>query len=133
MDDEIFNSVRPGSKPSDKSVGEKVAAIAIPGQKGGEVQFEKPYEINWEGVVRDVLYDPLPSYPRGLDKEASIQIRITVLPNGTVGDLIPLQKADATLESETIKTLKLWRLSPLKPTDPQMNQTATITFRFELQ
>jgi len=133
LDDKMFNAVKPGSKPSDKSVGQKVDAIALPGQKGGDVKFDKPYEISWEGVVRDILYDPLPKYPEGLDKEARIKIRITVLPNGTIGDLIPLQKADATLESETMKTLRLWRLSPLKSTDPQLNQTAVITFRFVLQ
>jgi len=133
LDDEIFNNVKVGSKPSDKSVGKKVATVAVPGQKGGDVKFDKPYEISWEGVVRDILYDPLPQYPEGLDQEARIRIKITVLPNGTIGDLIPLQKADATLESVTMKTLKLWRLSPLKPSDPQMNQTAVISFRFVLQ
>ena len=125
--------MKPGSKPSDKSVGEKIDAIAVPGQKGGDVKFDKPYEISWEGVIRDILYDPLPLYPEGLDKEARIQIKITVLPDGTIGDLIPLQKSDATLESVTMKSLKLWRLSSLKPTDPQLNQTAVITFRFVLQ
>lgn len=133
LDDEMFTAVKPGNKPSDKSVGQKVDAITLPGQKGGDIKFDKPYEISWEGVVRDILYDPLPKYPEGLDKEARIKIRITVLPNGTIGDLIPLQKADATLESETMKTLRLWRLSPLKSTDPQLNQTAVITFKFVLQ
>ena len=133
LDDEMFNAFKPGNKPSNKSVGRKVDAIALPGQKGGDIKFDKPYEISWEGVVRDILYDPLPKYPEGLDKEARIKIRITVLPNGTIGDLIPLQKADATLESETMKTLRLWRLSPLKSTDPQLNQTAVITFRFVLR
>lgn len=133
FDDELFSAVKLGSKPSDKSVGKKVDAIAIPGQKGSDVKFDKPYEISWEGVVRDILYDPLPIYPEGLDKEASIKIKITVLPDGTIGNLIPIQKADATLESVTMKTLKLWKLSPLKPTDPQLNQTAVITFRFVLQ
>ena len=133
LDDEMFSAIKPGTKPSDKSVGEKVDAIAIPGKKGGDVKFEKPYEISWEGVVREVLYDPLPTYPEGLDKEARIKIKITVLPNGTIGNLIPLQKADATLESVTMKSLKLWKLSPLKPTDPQLNQIAVITIRFVLQ
>lgn len=100
------------------------------------VLFEKPYEISWEGVVREVLYDPLPTYPEGLDKEARIKIKITVLPNGTIGNLIPLQKADATLESVTmksLKSLKSWRFSPLKPTDSQLDQTAIITMIFVLQ
>lgn len=133
FDDELFSAVKSGSKPSDISVGKKVDAVAIPGQKGGDVKFDKPYEISWEGVVREVLNGPLPIYPEGLDKEASIRIKITVLPDGTIGNLIPIQKADATLESVTMKTLKLWKLSPLKPTDPQLNQTAVITFRFVLQ
>ena len=133
LDDEIFSAVKPGSKPSDKSVGKKIDAITIPGQKGGDIKFDKPYEISWEGVVRDILYDPLPTYPEGLDKEARIKIKITVLPNGTIGNLIPIQKADVTLESVTMKALKLWRLSPLKPSDPQSNQTAVITIRFVLQ
>jgi|GEM_PF-6777982 len=133
LDEEIFNAVKPGTKPSDKSVGKKIDKDAIPGQKGGELVFDKPYAISWDGVVRDVLYDPLPKYPEGLDQEAVIRIRITVLPNGTVGDLIPLQKADATLESVTMKTLKRWKLSPLKASDPQLNQTAIISFRFVLQ
>lgn len=133
FDDELFSAVKLGSKPSNISVGKKVDAIVLPGQKGGDVKFDKPYEISWEGVVREVLNGPLPIYPEGLDKEASIKIKITVLPDGTIGNLIPIQKADATLESVTMKTLKLWKLSPLKPTDPQLNQTAVITFRFVLQ
>ncbi len=133
LDDEVFSAIKPGSKPSDRSVGEKIDAIAIPGEKGGDVKFEKPYEISWEGVVREVLWDPLPVYPEGLDQEARIKIKITVLPDGTVGNLIPIQKADATLESVTMKSLKSWKLSPLKPTDPQVNQFAVITIRFILQ
>ncbi len=133
FDDQTFSSIKQGDKASGKSVGEKVDAIVVAGQKGGDVKFDKPYEISWEGVVREILYDPLPAYPAGLDKEARIRIKITVLPNGTIGDLIPLQKADATLESVTMKTLKMWRLSSLKPSDPQLNQTAVITFRFVLQ
>ncbi len=133
LDDEIFSDIKPVSKPSEKSVGTKLDAIAIPGQKGGDVKFEKPYEISWEGVVREVVYGPLPTYPEGFDKESSIQIKITVLPNGTIGNLIPIQKSDANLESVTMKTLKLWKLSPLKQTDPQLDQTAVITFRFVLQ
>lgn len=133
FDDQTFNSIDQGSKISSKSVGEKTDAVVVAGKKGGNVKFDKPYEISWEGVVREILYDPMPEYPPGLDKEARIRIKITVLPNGTIGDLIPLQKADATLESVTMKTLKMWRLSTLKPTDPQLNQTAVITFRFVLE
>jgi len=134
LDNSILNASKPGSKPSDKSVGQKVDAIAVPGQKGGDVQFEKPYDISWQGVNRgDPLFDPTPEYPDGVNVEGKVRIRITVLPDGTMGDLIPLQKLDATLEAVTIKTLKLWRFRALKPSEPQVNQTATITYNFKLQ
>jgi TonB family protein len=133
LDEDIFNTLKPGSKPSDKSVGEKIDAIAVPGQKGSDVKFDKPYEISWEGVKREILNDPRPEYPEGINIEGKIRIKIIVSPDGTIGELILLQKLDATLESETLKNMKFWRFSPLKPTDPQMNQTAVITFRFVLQ
>lgn len=133
LDDQIFSVAKPGSKPSDKSVGQKVDAIAIPGQKGGDVKFEKPYKINWEGVRREIINDPPLEYPEGINIEGKIKIKIIVLPDGTIGELFLLQKLDATLESETLKTLKLWRFTPLKPTDPPINQTATITYNFKLK
>jgi protein TonB len=134
LDENILNAYRPGTKPSDRSVGQKVDAIATPGQKGGDVQFEKPYAISWEGVDRGApLNDPSPQYPPGVNVEGKVRIKITVLPDGTMGDLIPLQKLDATLESVTIKTLKTWRFRSLKASEPQVNQTAVITYNFILQ
>ena len=132
LNDELLNAAKPGNNPSDKSVGQKVDAISLPGNKGGDIKFDRPYDIAWQGVVRDVLNDPLPVIA-GFDQEATIKVKITVLPDGTIGDVIPLQKADVMLESASIKALKLWRLSALKPSDLQVNQTATITFKFELQ
>jgi len=134
LDENILNASRPGSKPSDRAVGQKVDAVATPGQKGGDVKFEKPYDISWEGVNRGApIYDPSPEYPAGVNVEGKVRIKITVLPDGTMGDLIPLQKLDATLESVTIKTLKSWRFRALKTSEPQVNQTAVITYNFVLQ
>jgi protein TonB len=98
-----------------------------------EPPIEKPYEISWDGFDREVQYDPLPTYPPGVNKEVRIKIRITVLPDGTVGDMIPTQKGDVTLESITMKALKQWRLNPLEPSAPQVNQSGDVTFRFVLE
>lgn len=133
LDENISNATKPGSKPSDKSIGQKVDAIAVPGQKGGDVQFDKPYEISWEGVNRGEPYGEFPEYPEGLNVEGIVKVKITVLPDGTMGSLRIIQKLDATLENVTLKAMKLWRFRALKSDEPQVNQTATITYKFELQ
>lgn len=133
LDDEIFNVVKPGSKPSDRSVGKNVDAIAIPGQKGGDVKFEKPWDdIDWgKSVERYLLYGNYPEYPDGINIEGMVKIQITVLPSGTIGNMFILQKLDATLESVATKTMKLWRFNPLD--DQSSHQTATIIYNFKLE
>jgi len=134
IDESILNATRPGTKPSDKSVGQKVDAVATPGQKGGDIQFEKPYAISWQGVNRGgPIKEQLPEYPDGVSVEGSVNIKIIVLPDGTMGDLIITKKLDATLEAEVLKAMKLWRFRELRSDEPQVNQTATITYNFELQ
>lgn len=134
LDEDILNATKTGTKPSEQSIGQKVDAVATPGQKGGDVQFEKPYMISWEGVNRgEPIYAPLPEYPEGLDVEGNVKIKITVLPDGSMGDLLVTKKLNATLESVTLNKMQSWRFRPLKDSEPQVNQTATITYRFELQ
>jgi protein TonB len=112
---------------------EKITSFKPSVGTSGDYTIEKPYEISWEGFEREVQYDPLPTYPPGVNKEVRIKIRITVLPDGTVGDMIPLQKGDVTLETITMKALKQWRLNPLEPSASQVNQSGVVTFRFVLE
>lgn len=133
FDDELFSAVKPGSKPSDISVGKKVDAIVLPGQKGGDVKFDKPWDdIDWgKNIERDLLYGKYPEYPDGINIEGMVKIQITVLSDGTIGNMIILQKLDATLESVATKTMKLWRFNPLD--GRSSNQTATIIYNFKLE
>lgn len=133
LDDNILNATKTGTKPSDKSIGQKVDAVATPGQKGGDIQFEKPYVISWQGVDRGEPSGKLPEYPEGINIEGKINIKITVLPNGTMGDLLITKKLDATLETAVLNAMKSWRFRELRPDEPQVNQTATITYSFKLQ
>jgi len=118
---------------STTNVGEKISTELPTEGIGGSLKAEKPYEISWEGGEREILADILPEYPEGIYKEVVIRIKISVLPSGTVGDMIPLQKGDATLESLTMKALKQWRFNPLEAGAPQVDQDAIITFRFVLK
>lgn len=127
----------PGNRPeyssSNSITDKKITSLKPSVGTSSDYTIEKPYEISWEGFEREIQYDPLPAYPSGVNKEVRIKIRITVLPDGTVGNMIPLQKGDAILESITMKTLKQWRLNPLEPSALQVNQSGIITFRFVLE
>ncbi len=114
-------------------VGEKVSTDIPTEGIGGPQISKKPYDIRWEGGERNALADPLPQFPEGINREVLLRMRITVLPDGTMGEIIPLQKGDATLESVTIQALKKWRFNSLESSAPQINQTGTITFRFILK
>ncbi len=71
-------------------------------------------DIEWGGGGnRIVLHKPLPRFPSGVNTNAELRFRFTVLPDGTVGRIIPLQKADPRLEHAAMEALSQWRFNPL--------------------
>ena len=130
----ISRSPEPGEKPTPQAqrftVGEKPQA----GEGEGEDESKnRPYTIEGAVSARQIVTEVLPEYPLGLNKEAVIKIRFTVLPNGSVGEMVPLQKGEATLEEITMKAFRRWRFNPLPPDIPQVSQTGVITFRYLLK
>lgn len=95
---------------------------------------DEPFIIEGEIKGREIVSNPLPSYPAGLNKNASIKIRFNVLPDGSVSSsgMLPVRKEDAVLEELTMKTLKLWRFSPLPQGDTR-TQTGIITFIYKVE
>lgn len=90
-----------------------------------------PYQLEWEGdIQRSPLVQPLPSYT--VEVEAVITIRFEVRPDGTVGRIQPLRRANPELEAEVVRTLRSWRFSRLPSGMPQDSQYGVITFRFVL-
>lgn len=90
-------------------------------------------EFDWGGkAVRKIYSWDIPSYPDGVSKEIDVRLRFTILPDGTVGRIIPLRKADTKLESAAIRSLRKWRFEPLQSNKKQINQTAVISFPFRL-
>ena len=104
------------------------------GMETGTIGRDLGFEIEGEIKGRQVLANPLPSYPEGLNQNAVIRIRIIVLPDGSVSSsgMVPVRKENARLEELTMEKLKLWRFSPL-PEGQDDNQTGTVTFRFVVQ
>ncbi|MDP4174640.1 MAG: TonB family protein [Bacteroidota bacterium] len=91
------------------------------------------YGIDWGGRgIRKVYSYIIPKYPEGVYKEADVKLRFTILPDGTVGNIITLVKADARLESSAVRSLRQWRFEPL-PGGQRFVQTAIIVFPYRLR
>jgi TonB family protein len=100
---------------------------------GNEGQAGFGYDIDFGGKgIRKIYSYVIPKYPEGVAKEIDVKLKFTILPDGTVGNIIPLIKADNRLESAAINSLRQWRFEPLPPGKKQFDQTAVIVFPFRL-
>ncbi len=130
VDQSIFSMDRKESfEGTHMTVGEEPGTGIETGMIGDE-----PFIIEGEIKGRDILANPLPQYPAGLNKSAQIKIRFNVLADGTVSSsgMVPVRKENATLEELTMKTLRLWRFSPLPDGDTRL-QTGVITFVYTVE
>lgn len=106
----------------------------LPGASEIAVSAEENFEIDWEGdIQREIYQKRLPEFPPDIQREATIRIRFSVLPNGLVGSAILLQKGETRLENLTLETFRTWRFNPLPDYVDQKAQTGVITFRFKLK
>ena len=92
------------------------------------------FEIDFGGRGKRKIYSyALPSYPEGVTKEIDVKLKFTIQPDGTVGKIIPLIKADTKLEFAAINSLRQWRFEPLPESQKKLEQSAVIIFPFRLQ
>jgi outer membrane biosynthesis protein TonB len=92
------------------------------------------FDIDWGGKGTRKIYSfILPQYPEGVRKEVNIKLQFTILPDGTVGTIIPKMKADTRLENAAINSLRQWRFEALSSNQRQVEQTAVIVFPYRLQ
>ena len=92
------------------------------------------FDIDWGGKGTRKIYSYiLPQYPEGVKKEVNVKLQFTILPDGTVGTIIPKMKADTRLENAAINSLRQWRFEALSPNQKQVEQTAVIVFPYRLQ
>ncbi len=92
------------------------------------------FDIDWGGNGTRKIYSfILPRYPEGVKKEIDIKLEFTILPDGTVGTIIPKMKADTRLENAAINSLRQWRFEALRNNQRQAEQKALIVFPYRLQ
>lgn len=97
--------------------------------EGADEEKSAPYQI--EGLNRDAVFAPLPTYREKVN--AMIRVRITVDPQGRIVRRIPLIKGNPSLEQAVMDVLQRWRFNPLPSNAPQESQTGVVTFRFRLE
>jgi len=98
------------------------------------VPTPESFEIDWEGdIKREIYHKKLPEFPPDVQREATIKIKFTVLPNGLIGSTFLLQKGDTRLENLTLEAFRTWRFNPLPAYVEQKEQTGIITFHFKLK
>lgn len=73
-------------------------------------------DIDWGGGGNRWLVGNkiLPKFPKGVKISGTIKLKFYVHPDGTVGKIIPIQKADPRLERAAMEALKRWRFNPIK-------------------
>lgn len=140
---EPSDTKEPGAVNPDRAIGEKITASpqqlsvndrgVSPTTEVGSPANMQPFTIEGKAAERTIVSKVIPEYPEDLQKEAIIKIRFTVLPDGRVGQMIPVQKDYPELEDITIQALKQWRFNALPPGAQQTSVQGVITFRYVLR
>jgi outer membrane biosynthesis protein TonB len=100
----------------------------------GEGEGNYGFEIDFGGTgMRKIYSYSLPKYPEGVSKEIDVKLKFSILPDGTVGRILPLIKADTRLELAAINSLRQWRFEPLPESQKTNEQFAVIIFPFRLK
>ncbi|MDH7514733.1 MAG: energy transducer TonB [Bacteroidota bacterium] len=87
--------------------------------------------IIWgDGLQRNRVAGRLPLYPEEAEGEAQVTVRFTVAPDGTVSDIVLVQKAASPFERAVLNAVRSWKFTPLPNDSDRKNQSATAIFTF---
>jgi len=88
--------------------------------------------IKGPAAGRRVLY--VPPHPRvNVSVEADVLLKFWVLPDGTVGRVIPLVKGDAQVDLAAINHIKRYKFNPLPKDIPQVEMWGLVSVRTVLR
>ncbi len=128
------SKIKSKSETNVKSAVDKKSNTNKGNEKTGINKGSTGFKIDFGGRgIRKIYSYSLPKYPGGVSKEIDIKLKFAILPDGTVGKVFPLIKADARLEAVSISSLRQWRFEPLPKDMKQIEQKAVIVFPFRLK
>jgi TonB family protein len=114
----------------DLSTKEKQEALAEELENARELETDDQIEGPIKGRV--IVYRPQ-SPQVDVENEVEFKLKFWVLPDGTIGEVIPIKRGDTKLERIAIVYLKKWQFEPLSPEAPQRKIWGTIPIRFTVQ
>jgi protein TonB len=123
-------------KETVKQTEQRESENATGDKKGNLNEGTGDFGFHFEGGglgTRKIYSYVIPAYPDGVNKEIDIRLKFTIKPDGTVGSIFLLSKADTRLENAAINSLWQWRFEPLNTNQVQGDQTAVIVFPYRLQ
>ena len=134
--DETNNAVV--AKENKKIDEKKTVEKKVKKDKGREEDSEGKgnfgFELDFGGKGKRKIYSySIPAYPPGVSKEIDVRLRFTIMPDGSVGRIIPIRKADTRLEAAAMNSLRQWRFEPIPKGQQSKPQSVAITFPFRLQ
>lgn len=91
---------------------------------------DSPFILEGEISSRQVLVRDIPLYPSGLQKSVSVKIRLQVLPDGKIGEMILIKKAGSPFDSIALEALEKWKFNPISK---DIIQSGTIIFIYEMK
>ncbi|MDP8201139.1 MAG: energy transducer TonB [Candidatus Tenebribacter burtonii] len=96
----------------------------------GESESGFPYILEGEITNRRILNKVIHSYPEGVQQNAKVKIKFDVLPDGTVTNIIIIQKAEPRLEFNSLNAISQWKFNSISQ---DIVQKGVITFIYELK
>jgi TonB family protein len=115
-----------------KAAVEKNTEIPLPEDLEKAKRLKASSQIEGPVKGRKIVYQP-PLPQVDVEIEVEFKLRFWVLPDGTIGEVIPIKRGDARLERVAIAYLKKWQFEPLSPEVPQNKIWGTIPIRFTVQ
>ena len=96
----------------------------------GESESDSPYILEGEITNRRILNKVIPSYPEGVQQNVKVKIKFDVLPDGSVTNIVIIQKAEPKLEFSSLNAISKWKFNPISQ---DIVQKGVITFIYELK
>lgn len=90
------------------------------------------YGVNGLGS-RGWITRPSARYPDGSNATATIVLKFTVMPDGSVTGITPIKRGDPALLNAAMAGLRRARARPLPEEAPQIPQSGTITYTFRVE
>jgi len=88
--------------------------------------------IKGPAAARRILYKPeIPEVT--VNREGEIELKFWVLPDGSIGRVLPVIRGDTELERIAISYLKQWRFDRLDTSGSRVEQWGTLTVKFRLE